>query len=508
MQEPATTATTSVPEVADTSGRPLPDDVDVLVIGAGLSGIGAACRLAMDRPDDSFVVLEARDAIGGTWDLFRYPGVRSDSDMFTLGYDFRPWPGAKAIADGPSILSYVRATAAEHGVDEHVRYRRRVVRLSWDGVAARWTATVDGPAGTETLTARFVHACTGYYRYDEGHLPEFDGMDDFAGELVHPQHWPEDFDGTDKDVLVIGSGATAMTLVPALAGSVGHVTMLQRSPTYVLSLPDTDPIADLLRRFLPPHLAHRLVKWKNVTLQHVSYRLSRRFPRFMHRVFVAGVARQLPDDFDVARHFTPRYDPWDQRVCLIPNDDLFAALRSGDATVVTDTIERFVPQGVVTGSGQVLEADVVVTATGLQLLLLGGMELAVDGEAVDPAETIAYKGMMLSGVPNLAFTVGYTNASWTLKADLVSDYVTRLLDHMERRGLDVVVPRRPPAEAGTRPLLDLDAGYVRRSLHLLPRQGTRDPWSLHQNYRKDLRMFRRGELDDEGVEFRDSSPAA
>lgn len=495
----ATVAT--APAVADTSGRPVPEHVDVLVIGAGLSGIGAACRLTLERPQDTFVVLEARDAIGGTWDLFRYPGIRSDSDMFTLGYDFRPWPGAEAIADGPSILAYVRATAVEHGVDEHVRYQRRVRRLSWDGDEALWTATVDGPDGTETLTARFVHACTGYYRYDEGHLPDFEGLDEFTGEVIHPQHWPEDFDGTDKHVLVIGSGATAMTLVPALAGSVGHVTMLQRSPTYVVSLPATDAVADLLRRLLPPRLAHRCVTWKNATLQRLSYRLCRRFPRLMRRVLVAAVARRLPDGFDVERHFTPDYDPWDQRVCLIPDDDLFVALRRGEATVVTDTTERFVPEGVVTGSGQVIEADVVVTATGLELLMLGGIELVVDGATVDPADTVAYKGMMLSGVPNMAFTVGYTNASWTLKADLVSRYVVRLLDHMAAERLDVVTPKPPPVPSDTRPLLDLDAGYVQRSLAMLPRQGTREPWALHQDYRKDRRLFRSGDLEDEGVAF-------
>jgi cation diffusion facilitator CzcD-associated flavoprotein CzcO len=422
--------------------------------------------------------------------------------MFTLGYGFRPWLGAKVLADGPSILAYVRETAAAYGVDEHIRYGRRVTQLSWDGATARWTATVDGPDGTETVTAGFVHACTGYYRYDEGYLPDFPGMDDFAGELIHPQHWPPDFDGAGKEVVVIGSGATAMTLVPALAGQVGHVTMLQRSPTYVASLPDTDRVADLLRRHLPPRLAHTLVKWKNVAMQAAFYWLSRRFPAVARRLLLAGVARALPDGFDVATHFTPDYDPWDQRLCLVPNDDLFLALRRGDASVVTDTTQRLVPEGVVTGSGTVLPADVVVTATGLQLLMLGGIELVVDGEVVDPATTVAYKGMMLSGVPNLAFTVGYTNASWTLKADLVSEYVVRLLDHLDSDDLDVVTPLPPPDPADTKPLIDLDAGYVRRSLHLLPRQGTRDPWSLHQHYRKDLRMFRSGSLDDEGVEFR------
>ena len=490
------------PPVADTAGRPVPEHVDVLVIGAGLSGVGAAARLTLERPHDTYTVLEARDAMGGTWDLFRYPGVRSDSDMFTLGYDFRPWSGDRALADGDAIRHYIEATAREHGVDEHVRYGRRVTRLDWDGATARWTATVDGPQGIETVTARFVHACTGYYRYDRGHLPDFPGMDEFQGELLHPQHWPADFDGTGKHVVVIGSGATGVTLVPALAGDVGHVTMLQRSPTYLLSQPATDPLAGLVRRWLPEDLAHRVLRWKNRTLSSLLYRASRRFPDRVARLLRRQVAAALPDGFDVATHFTPTYDPWDQRLCLVPDDDLFRALRRGDASIVTDTTEGFTATGVRLGSGEVLEADVVVTATGLELLVIGGIELTVDGEPVDPAETVAYKGCMLSGVPNLVFTVGYTNATWTLKADLVSSFVCRLLTHLEEHDQDAVVPHRPPAGAPTRPLLDFDAGYVRRALDRLPRQGIRDPWSLHQRYRDDVRMFRTRDVDDEGIEWR------
>lgn len=489
------------PIVADTSDLPVPDHVDVLVIGAGLSGIGAACRLVLERPEDSFVVLEARDAMGGTWDLFRYPGIRSDSDMFTLGYDFRPWDGRKSIADGDAIRRYIKQTAREHGVDEHVRYGRRVRRLEWDGEDARWTATVDGPDGTRTLTARFVYSCTGYYRYDEGYLPDFEGMDDFEGELIHPQHWPQDFDGTGKHVVVIGSGATAMTLVPALADRVEHVTMLQRSPTYVTSLPDTDAIADLLRDLLPQDLASRMITRKNVAVSSGIYRLSRRFPDRVARFLKWRLARELPDDFDVDTHFTPDYDPWDQRLCLVPNNDLFRALRRGAASIVTDTTARFVAEGIVLGSGEVLRADVVVTATGLNLLMLGGIQLVVDDEEVDPSTTVAYKGAMLSGVPNFVFTVGYTNASWTLKADLVSSWTCRLLDHLERNDLDVVVPQRPPRGAPTRPLIDLEAGYVRRALDIMPRQGIRDPWSLHQSYRDDVHMFRSRDVDDEGLAF-------
>ena len=488
----------------------LPDHVDVLVIGAGLSGIGAASRLTIERPDDSFVVLEARGSMGGTWDLFRYPGIRSDSDMFTLGYDFRPWDGAKSIADGESIRTYIEETAREHGVEERIRYHRRVERLSWDSGTGLWTAEVTdtGTGDTATLTARFVHSCTGYYRYDEGYLPDFEGMDDFAGELIHPQHWPDDFDGTGKHVVVIGSGATAMTLVPSLAGDVGHVTMLQRSPAYVTSLPDTDPLADLLRDTLPADTAHTLIKWKNVAISNGVYAASRRVPDLVRRFLLWRISRALPDDFDVDTHFTPDYDPWDQRLCLVPNNDLFTALRREQASIVTDTVDRFTETGIRLGSGRELQADVIVTATGLNLLMLGGMTLEVDGSPVDPADTVAYKGMMLSGVPNLAFTVGYTNASWTLKADLVSDYVCRLLEHMERTGHDQVWPTPPPAGAPTRPLIDLDAGYVRRSLDIMPRQGIRQPWTLHQSYRRDVRMFRGGALDDEGVEFRTTSSAA
>lgn len=484
-------------------------DVDVLIIGAGISGIGAACHLARRRPQDTYAILEARDAIGGTWDLFRYPGVRSDSDMFTLGYGFRPWDGDKAIASGESIRDYIRATAREHGVDRRIRFGRRVTALDWDSRTATWTATAvrTDTGDEEVLTARFVHACTGYYRYDRGHTPDFDGLEDLAGRLVHPQAWPEDLDVDGKAVVVIGSGATAMTLVPALAAQGAHVTMLQRSPTYVASLPDTDPIADALRRHLPAGAAHAAIAWKNIAFSTLTYQLCRRAPGLMRRVLIGQVARQLPDRIDAAEHFTPAYDPWDQRLCLVPNNDLFKALRAGTADVVTDTVDRFVPEGVRTGSGAVLPADVVVTATGLELLMLGGVALAVDGEPVDVPERVAYKGMMLSDVPNLSFAIGYVNASWTLRVDLVAAYLCRLLDHMAATGADVVTPAAPDADEPRGPLIDLAAGYVRRAAHLMPRQGARAPWSVAQSYLADRRLFGVRDLEDEGIRFSRSADA-
>ena len=480
------------------------DHLDVLIIGAGLSGIGAACHLRRRLPHLRVAILEARDDLGGTWDLFRYPGIRSDSDMYTLGYRFRPWTDPDAIADGDKILRYIRDTAREHGVDECIRYRRRVVALDFDRDEARWTATIErtDAGAVEHLTADFVYACTGYYRYDEGYTPDFAGTERFAGRIVHPQHWPEDLDVTGRHVVVIGSGATAVTLVPALAEQATHVTMLQRSPTYIASLPGRDPVAGLLQRLLPSRLAYVLARWKNVLVSSGFYRLSRRRPALVKRALRRQLARKVPAHVDLDAHFTPSYDPWDQRLCLVPDDDLFRAMRAGRVSVVTDTIEAFAEEGLALGSGRRLAADVIVTATGLNLLMLGGMRLRVDGEPVDIPRTVAYKGMMLSGVPNLAFAVGYTNASWTLKADLVSDYVCRLLRHLQEHGYDTVTPVPPGDDVELRPLIDLESGYVKRSLHELPKQAARPPWQLHQNYVRDLALLRRGDLDDEGVRFR------
>jgi monooxygenase len=492
----------------DAPGTPV-EHVDVLIIGAGLSGVGAACHLRRKLPHKRFLILEARTAMGGTWDLFRYPGIRSDSDMFTLGYEFRPWQEAKSIADGHTIREYIEETAREYGVTDHIRYQRRVTALAWDSTRSRWTAEVrrEDTGQVERVTADLVYSCTGYYRYDEGYTPDFPGTDRYRGRIVHPQHWPEDLDTTGSHVVVIGSGATAVTLVPSLARQAGHVTMLQRSPSYVTSLPDEDGIAKILRRLLPAKLAYRIIRWKNVAVHSGFYQLSRRAPRLVKRILRWRLERQLPADFDVDTHFTPRYDPWDQRLCLVPNNDLFGALRRGRASMVTDTIETFTEDGLLLGSGRTLEADVIVTATGLNLLTMGGMEFTVDGERVEVSDTVAYKGMMLSGVPNFAFAIGYTNASWTLKVDLASDYLCRMIEHMDAHGFQQVTPQRPDPSLELRPLIDLTSGYVQRSIDQLPKQAERAPWQLHQNYVRDVRLFRRGELDDEGVRF-SRAPAA
>jgi cation diffusion facilitator CzcD-associated flavoprotein CzcO len=471
---------------------------DVLIVGAGLSGIGAAHHLQERLPHKTYAIFEARDAIGGTWDLFRYPGVRSDSDMQTLGYRFRPWTAAKAIADGPSILDYVRETAREAGIDRHVRYGHRVTRATWSTRDARWT--VRG-GGFDAVTADFLYVCGGYYRYDEGYLPQWPDFERYEGEVVHPQFWPEDLDYAGKRVLVIGSGATAVTLVPALTDQAAHVTMLQRSPTYILSIPSEDPIANGLKRVLGARRAYPLARWKNVAISTLVYQLSRRRPDFMRAVIRRGAVRALPAGYDVDTHFNPRYGPWDQRLCLVPDGDLFRALSDGEASIVTGEIARFTPTGVELTTGAPLDADVVVTATGLNLQALGGIALTVDGEDVVLPERLAYKGMMLSGVPNLAFTIGYTNASWTLKADLVAEYVCRLLAHMERNGHRQAMPVADDPAIERRPLLDFAAGYVQRSLHLFPKGGSRAPWRLGMSYAHDVLTLRHGGLEDGALRF-------
>jgi monooxygenase len=481
------------------------EHVDVIVVGAGLSGIGLACHLQDESPDRTFVILEARGAIGGTWDLFRYPGIRSDSDMFTFGYRFRPWIGSKALADGASIRSYIRDTARERGVDKAVRFHHRVVRAEWSSDEARWVVDVEvGESGERVrMSCSFLSVCSGYYRYDEGYTPDLPGVERFTGKVVHPQHWPEDLDYEGDRVVVIGSGATAVTLVPAMSEKAGHVTMLQRSPSYVASLPATDPLARLLGRRLPTRLVYPLVRWKNVLVSVATFQLSRRRPALMKALLRKGAQRLLPEGYDVDTHFAPTYDPWDQRLCLVPDGDLFRAIRRGRASVVTDRIDTFTEKGIRLESGTELEADLVVTATGLNLLVIGGMTLVVDGREVDLSETVSYKGMMLSGVPNFSLTLGYTNASWTLKADLVAHYVCRLLNHMDANGYDVATPKAPTeSESWERvPLVDLKSGYVLRSLHLLPRQGPSAPWRLFQNYPRDVRLLRRGPLEDEGIEL-------
>jgi monooxygenase len=479
------------------------DHVDVLIVGAGLSGIGAACHLRRECPSKSFAVLEARDTIGGTWDLFRYPGIRSDSDMFTLGYSFMPWRDAKALADGPAILEYIREAARDHDVERRIRFGHRVVRAEWSSSEARWTVDAERTDSVETatFTCSFLFICTGYYRYDEGYTPAFEGSERFGGQIVHPQHFPEDLDYAGKRVVVIGSGATAVTIVPEIAKKAAHVTMLQRSPSYIVSLPGRDPLADLLRRVLPPRLAYPIVRWKNVLLMSLTYGLSRRAPKFMRALIRKGVERRLPPGYEIDTHFNPLYDPWDQRMCLVPDGDLFAALAAGDASMVTDHIESFTETGLRLKSGAELAADVVITATGLNLLALGGMDLTVDGRPVVLPETVGYKGIMFSGVPNLAVALGYTNASWTLKADLTSQWVCRLINHMDRHGYASAVAPTPGAEVPRRPMIDLTAGYVLRSIDSFPKQGDRTPWRLYQNYPRDVLLLRRGAIEDGELKF-------
>jgi monooxygenase len=480
------------------------DHVDVLIVGAGLSGISAACHLERELPGKTYAILEARERMGGTWDLFRYPGVRSDSDMFTLGFSFKPWADGQALADGPSILRYIQATAEEFGVDEHIRYEHRVVRASWSTPDARWTVEVERTDTGETteMTAGFLFTATGYYRYDEGFTPELPGVERFGGQLIHPQHWPEDLDYAGKRVVVIGSGATAVTLVPAMAPEAGHVTMLQRSPSYIMSVPNEDPVAGALQKVLPAKVAHRLTRWKNIGFGTGVYQLSQRAPKLMRKVLEGGVAKALPAGFDVDQHFTPSYDPWDQRLCFVPDGDLFEAIGSGKADVVTDKIATFTETGIELESGTVLEADIVITATGLNMLVLGGIELEVDGEAVDVPQTLSYRGCMLEGVPNYALCIGYTNLSWTLKCELICQYVVRLLQHMDERGYAQATPR---AGTGVRAekdfLTNLSSGYIQRAIARFPKQSSAEPWQVHQNYLKDVKLLRRAPVG-QAMEFR------
>ncbi len=480
-----------------------PDHFDVLIVGAGLSGIGAARHLQAKCPGTSFAILEARETLGGTWDYFRYPGVRSDSDMYTLGYSFRPWASPQAIADGASILEYVRAAAEETGVARAIRYRHRVERARWSSAEARWAVEGrDLASGAPfRVTCRFLFLCAGYYDYEGGYEPEFPGRERFGGRVVHPQRWAPDVEYEGKRVVVVGSGATAVTLVPELAKRAAHVTMVQRSPTYVVARPGRDRVADWLRARLPAGGAYALARWKNVLLGMAFYAYCRRFPAHAGRLLVAQARQALGGEVDVATHFTPRYNPWDQRVCLAPDGDFFAALRGGRAAVVTGEIESFTERGLRLRSGEEIDADLVVTATGLRLKFLGGAEVEVDGRPVELAKSLTYKGSMLSDVPNLAFAVGYTNASWTLKCDLTSEYVCRLLNYMRERGLSRCRPRLRGGPIEGDPLIDFSSGYVRRSLDALPRQGPAPPWRLYQNYVFDILLMRHAPVADDALEF-------
>ena len=467
---------------------------DVVIVGAGLSGIGAACHLRRECPERSFVILEARDSIGGTWDLFRYPGVRSDSDMHTLGYDFKPWTDAKAIADGPAILRYVRETAIENGLADRIRFGHRVRSARWDSTEAKWTLGVDRAVGGGTqISGNFLYMCSGYYDYEGGHLPDFQGREDFRGRILHPQFWPETLDYAGKRVVIIGSGATAMTLAPAMANNGASVTMVQRSPTYVISRPDADALANRLRRWLPERVAYAITRWKNITLQGLFYRQTRVRPEKVRRQLLGLVRRHLGPEYDVKKHFTPRYDPWDQRLCLIPNADLFRAIKSGALEVATDRIERFTERGLRLASGRELAADIVVTATGLRLAVMGGVTFTVDGRRVNFPETTIYKGMMFSDVPNLVQTFGYINASWTLRADLTARWACRLLNRMAAVGARQCTPRlrEQDRDMPRRPWIEgFSAGYMQRSMHLFPKQGDKDPWRHAQDYAVDRKLTR------------------
>ncbi|VVE13480.1 FAD-containing monooxygenase EthA [Pandoraea capi] len=480
--------------------------LDVVIVGAGLSGIAAAHYLRERCPGTRFAMLEARQALGGTWDLFRYPGVRSDSDMFTLGFSFRPWTSDQAIADGGKILDYLKETVHAEGLADQIRYGHQVIEARWDSSVARWTLDVehtdaDGHRETRAITCRFLFMCSGYYAYDAGHAPTWPGMTSFKGTVVHPQHWPAALDYRDKRVVVIGSGATAVTLLPSMAATAAHVTMLQRSPSYILSMPQRDSMAERLRTWLPAGAAHRIVRMKNVLITLGFYNAARRWPHAVRRLLIKRAARQAQGHADVERDLTPRYNPWDQRLCLAPNGDIFKAMRSGRADIVTDEIAAFTPTGLTLKSGKTLDADIVVTATGLRVQLMGGARLRVDGKPVALTDTVAYKGMMYSGVPNLASIFGYTNASWTLKAELIAQYVCRLINHMNAHDADTCVPHLRDGEQGELPAIGLTSGYIQRAAGVLPKQGRRKPWVFYQSYLRDLRLMRWSRVDDGVMRF-------
>ncbi len=477
---------------------------DTIIIGAGLSGIGAACHHRRECPDRNFVVLEARGQMGGTWDLFRYPGIRSDSDMHTLGYDFKPWTDGKAIADGPAILDYIKETAAEFGIENHIRYDQKVTAMDWKSEEACWHLTLKS-ANSETflMKANFIISAAGYYNYDEGHNPHFEGRDDFGGDIIHPQHWPENYDVSGKTIVVIGSGATAVTLVPNLAETAQHVTMLQRSPTWIASRPDTDKVADIFRKILPEKLAYKLTRAKNIAYTRFIYNSAQKKPKKMGDYLLKQIRKELGPNYNVEKHFTPNYNPWDQRLCLVPNGDLFQAMKAGKAAVVTDHIDRFVEGGILLKSGRTLPADMIVTATGLKVVVGGQAEISVDGEVKNLADSFGYYGLMFSDIPNMVSIFGYTNASWTMRADLISRFGCRLMNHMDATGLDTVTPRAPEGLTA-RPFVDFEAGYIMRVVEQLPKQGDRDPWQNRQDYKFDKVALMKSAIENEGLVFSSS----
>lgn len=476
---------------------------DVLIIGAGLSGIGMGCHLAQKLPNKSYAVLERRDAVGGTWDLFKYPGIRSDSDMFTFGFNFRPWMGDKVLADGAAIKEYVIDTAKEYGVYEKIKFGRKLLSANWSSKQTLWTLTTENESSgeTETFTCNFFVPCTGYYNYDTGFMPQYPGVEDYKGQLIHPQHWPEDLDYAGKKVVVIGSGATAVTVVPAMSEKAAKVTMLQRSPTYIISVPAVDHVAQKMQKFMPANLVFKLTRKRNIAIQNLLYRGSKRFPNFFRKLFLKGVAKQVPAD--QMKHFTPDYDPWDQRVCAVPNGDLFKALRQGKAEMVTDHIEKFTDNGILLKSGQTLEADIVVSATGLDLRMLGGVDITLDGEHLPHSQLVTYKAVLIENAPNIGVIFGYTNAPWTLKADIASAYLCRLMAHMDKKGYNVAIPRAPEgtAEMEQSAFEGLNSGYVKRGAPELPRQGRSLPFRILNHYKKDQKMLLRDPIEDEYLEF-------
>lgn len=473
---------------------------DIIIVGAGLSGIGTAYWLQEKCPGKRFVILEARDTLGGTWGLFRYPGIRSDSDMFTFGYRFKPWQNPQPISDGESILAYLQETAEENGIDKKIRYGHRVLGASWSGEQACWTARVQAGGKEKEMHCRFLYLCSGYYSYEEAYRPHFEGEENFQGTIVVPQFWPGSLDYTDKRVAVVGSGATAITLVPAMAERAAHVCMVQRSPTYIMNLPNKTGLYIFTKKWLPDSWAYRLTRWRNILLNIVLYGLSRIFPQQIKSLIMKGAARQLPEGFEVEKHFNPRYNPWDQRLCVVPDGDFFQAIKAGKASVETDEIAHFTEKGIRLMSGKDAEADVIVLATGLKIKLLGGATLEVDGKAVDTSELMAYKGMMMSGIPNMAVAFGYTNASWTLKTDLTANYVCRLLNYMDRKGYETVVPRKQDG-VEAEPFLNLSSGYIQRASSIMPKQGSRRPWRVYQNYLMDMLTTRFGRIADGVLEF-------
>ncbi len=485
------------------------EELDVLIVGAGISGIGAACHLKMESPDRSFAILEGRERLGGTWDLFTYPGIRSDSDMHTLGFRFKPWTHEKSIADAPAILGYLHETAKEYDVESLIRYNHRVKRIEWDSASARWTATITTPEGDTTIRCRFLFMCTGYYSYSEPYQPEFAGRDSFKGPVFHPQFWPDSLDYQGKNVVVIGSGATAVTIVPAMASSgAKHVTMLQRSPTWFITRPARDKFANTLRKLLPDKIAYGITRWKNINMQAFFYNSTQKHPAKNRERLLNIVTKELPEGYDVATHFTPTYNPWEQRLCLVPDSDMFAAIRSGKAEVVTDHIDRFTETGVLLKSGKELAADIIVTATGLKMEIMSGVEMLIDGQPRRIGQTFSYKGCMYSDVPNLASSFGYSNASWTLKADLISEYVCRLLNHMRDSGTEIVVAEPHGVKEHDTGMMNLSSGYIQRAKGLVPMQGDIDPWVVHHNYTADKKLMRHGKLEDGALHFYKAKGAA